>query len=536
MSSRCRDRRHSRGGDYALAITRHLNLTGAMHFDLDAATRVHFSGDLYLHGLLQHRFSTSGAETLSLVTRARQFSSLIVLVGSVPAPDTFVPNYAAVVQNQDELAIPLQLATIPTPQEFHDAIESLSPEMQGFAKAIRGMQLESTLFGVLVLQVKPQLEALMNLPTDSLTKEIQLTQDLMRLLTEYQIPSDLLAVDLANGLPTGASSQRPAGQQGWKVEAVKAQVQAMKDMLDSAERQELEDRKRQTTYSSPNPDADLRHFPIPSDSAPDKSRQRARNKLRNRNMHPDAEAPFGMANLESIETVAHFVASSPMNLRTGTAPMQIPGSEGPALTQSGARNGQTALEVKHALQGDHTGPTPRVAQSSAGRDGDSQDHRQGGVDQGHSLGSAGQTSPGPDRQQAQLGFDVTRLPMALDASLSELHVEGALRPTILSVEETVWHRQRKPALLQPRESQLLGPEEQLDERTGALDLIDALTRSGALKFSHASFHVIIAATHCFDKSVMSTVIEDNVSPIEQIVKSQGLLASIIHGEAGGKAR
>ena len=42
------------------------------------------------------------------------------------------------------------------PQEFKDAIESLSPEQQRFCKAYRGMQLESTLFGVLVIQIKPQ--------------------------------------------------------------------------------------------------------------------------------------------------------------------------------------------------------------------------------------------------------------------------------------------------------------------------------------------------------------------------------------------
>ena len=40
-------------------------------------------------------------------------------------------------------------------------------------------QLESTLFGVLVLHIKPQLELLLNLPPDALTKEVALTQDLM---------------------------------------------------------------------------------------------------------------------------------------------------------------------------------------------------------------------------------------------------------------------------------------------------------------------------------------------------------------------
>lgn len=35
---------------------------------------------------------------------------------------------------------------------------------------------ESTLFGVCVIQIKPQLEKLLKLPDDSLTKEIKLSQ------------------------------------------------------------------------------------------------------------------------------------------------------------------------------------------------------------------------------------------------------------------------------------------------------------------------------------------------------------------------
>ena len=57
------------------------------------------------------------------------------------------------------------------------------------------MQLASTLFGMAVIQVKPQLERVLNLPPKSLTKEIALTQDLMELFIKYQIPSDLLSYD-----------------------------------------------------------------------------------------------------------------------------------------------------------------------------------------------------------------------------------------------------------------------------------------------------------------------------------------------------
>merc|ERR1719428_2194428 len=117
------------------------------------------------------------------------------MVGRVVSATVFEPKCAAIVQNKDELSIPLVLSTIPTPKEFKDAIESLSPEQQRFAQAFRSMQLESTLFGILVVQIKPQLEHVLNLLPDSLSKEIKLTQDLMEMFVKYQIPSDLLSFD-----------------------------------------------------------------------------------------------------------------------------------------------------------------------------------------------------------------------------------------------------------------------------------------------------------------------------------------------------
>src|SRR5690242_12719707 len=100
------------------------------------------------------------------------------MVGRITGAHTFDPKYALIVQNKDDLRIPLLLETIPTPKEFADAIASLSPEQQRFCKGFRAMQLESTLFGVCVIQIKPALEKVLNLPDDALTKEIALTQDL----------------------------------------------------------------------------------------------------------------------------------------------------------------------------------------------------------------------------------------------------------------------------------------------------------------------------------------------------------------------
>ena len=84
----------------------------------------------------------------------------------------------------------------------------------------------------------------------------------------------------------------------------------------------------------------------------------------------------------------------------------------------------------------------------------------------------------------------------------------------------------------------MGEEAQEREKAKAFDLIDALTRSGALAFDAASLHVVVAATHRFDASIMDTVIKENVNPIERLERSSLIIASTIHGveHAGGTLR
>ena len=43
-----------------------------------------------------------------------------------------------------------------------------------------------------------------------------------------------------------------------------------------------------------------------------------------------------------------------------------------------------------------------------------------------------------------------------------------------------------------------------------------------------SLHVVIAATHCFDKTLMNTIVQDNVNPIEKVERSSLIVASTIH--------
>lgn len=122
-------------------------------------------------------------------------------MGRIVGTGLFDPSCALIVKDKDEIRIPLLLETIPSAKEFKEAISSLSDEQQRFAKAYRGMQLSSTLFAVCVIQIKPQLERVLKLPSDSLTKQIELTQNLQELFLKYQIPSDLLSYDYTDNRP-----------------------------------------------------------------------------------------------------------------------------------------------------------------------------------------------------------------------------------------------------------------------------------------------------------------------------------------------
>lgn len=77
---------------------------------------------------------------------------------------------------------------------------------------------------------------------------------------------------------------------------------------------------------------------------------------------------------------------------------------------------------------------------------------------------------------------------------------------------------------------MLGAAEQKAEKDAAFDLLDAVTMSGALPLSHATLHVVVAAIHCFDKTVTETVVQGNVNPIEKVERSMLAMASTVHQE------
>merc|ERR1711924_381520 len=111
---------------------------------------------------------------------------------------------------------------------------------------------------------------------------------------------------------------------------------------------------------------------------------------------------------------------------------------------------------------------------------------------------------------------------------------GALQPTILKAGNS-WTKQRRSTVFGADfATSLLEHEEQMQEWNAAFDLLDALTRSGALPVEHASLHVLVLATHNFEKSVVETLIQDSVNPIDEVERSLLIMASVVH-ESPAKA-
>ena len=115
------------------------------------------------------------------------------------------------------------------------------------------------------------------------------------------------------------------------------------------------------------------------------------------------------------------------------------------------------------------------------------------------------------------GRDLTTIPNELDAKYLQLDPDGTLRPTVIKVDaDQSWTKSFQRNLLSKSETMSMNKVNLREGRDAAFDLLDALSRSGALDINCAELHVVVAATHCFARTVVDTVIMDNVNPIEKV--------------------
>lgn len=340
------------------------------------------------------------------------------------------------------------------------------------------MQLESTLFGILIIQIKPQLERVLNLPDNSLTKEIKLTQDLMQLFIKYQIPIDLLSFD-GTSLGTCLASIRLQRA----LDTVKGHVKAIQTMIDASNIEEIQHRIQEELDRQLN---------------------------RSYKMDCLENKPCDLLSASSAFCGSGSGAGQGDRYRCLTrsaAPARVP------VLQS--RVASTATSVTNA-------PYKPDACSSSAVTSERQMPPQSSLIEG--LDSS--TSVADSR-------DYTQVPKEMDKQFQKLDTDSCLRPTIISPGDT-WTKRAQKALLASPTTTSLGADLQKTEKEAAFDLLDALTKSGALAIQHANLHVVIAATHCFDKTVTETVVQDGVNPIDKVERSTLIMASTIHQEPSCK--
>ena len=405
----------------------------------------------------------------------------------------------------------------------------------------------------------------------------------MQLFIKYQIPSDLLSYDEDSRAVAGARAgagiaaaeegcvaEGPAG----RVSVVRAHVAAMQEMIEAAQKQEVEERNREREYregqARAQEEALLRRLREQAES------------MREQHGIVFGSAPQSFAQGMSMDVDQVQPAASYQNKSGGMgigglgglfgasgsappapAPAACVGGGGPHF-RSTARMPSTGLST-FAAQQSHNSSSSSSSTIGASQSRDGISAAVLGTQAGkrraepakmlHTLQQVSRLEQQRQQQEQQpnTGLDIvtkpskeyredgehistvdyTQLPTQLDSQYERLDTDSALRPTIIN-PSTPWQKKSQAALLATPTTRSLDTEGQKSEKDAAFDLLDALTRSGAIALEHCALQVVIAATHCFDRSLMDTVVQRNVNPIERVERSVLIMASTLHGVRAGQ--
>mmetsp|Transcript_15554 Transcript_15554/g.20454 ORF Transcript_15554/g.20454 Transcript_15554/m.20454 type:complete len:918 (-) Transcript_15554:164-2917(-) len=455
------------GTIYTHSITRLPEPSKSVRFSLNASKTIELEGQQYLHGYVAQSFCGDNRRNMQLVARARQFSTFVLMIGTIAEGNQFQPKHSLIVSNKDRIIIPLICELLPSAKEFRDAIDSLSPEQQRFTRAYRQLQLESTVFALAVIPVKNSLEAVLNLPDGALTKHIKLTQDILKLFLEYQIPSDLLSY-----VGSEASSIEN------KIESVSSNVSNILTMIQEEKELNLKERKQEHEFVNPEAAVEL-----------------AASLESQGSCMPPAQVPYFQSPVYS--TMSHQ-----------PGPIRFKG----ASSTSARRSFATFPPVANVSMTKHV-----VADTM-------DDPIEDAIETFESIGES-------DFEETEvLDFTRVpkKLEQYFDR-LDIKRNRSKVLPTKIFAGKS-WSRSRKKNLLAKEETTTLTEDEKTSEKSKTMDLLDALTRSGELPLKGCSFHVIIAVTQSFEQTVMDTLIKSNSNPIVSLERTSVVMATAIQGK------
>jgi hypothetical protein len=419
-----------------------------------------------------------------------------------------------------------------------------------------------------VIQIKPQLEKLLNLTENSLTKEIRLTQDLLELFIQYQIPSDLLSYG-------GGSKDKEV-----RLDSVKGNVRSVQLLVDTEKLKELLgslDAAEKKAYEALVPQVLVRHnvhcdFSSTSsvgrvlESCEEKhfSARKGSKVAEAKQKLSKREPDVGMKEIVSSdeddvlcgESRSNRAAAAPVEggdtsrsgnargescsvreniggeLRKGTQRSKVSlGGKQSAVAKSDKEKSDYEARINDRIATEREAICLRNAQREATRlqflkkREDLQKRRLEIVTEVAAIEEARMQSndaivalSGRSKSvtvvSSENGTDYTKILNDLDAALEKLDLEGALRPAIINVGK-IWNKRSQKGLLSNPTSKNLTVAEQKLEKQACFDLLDGLTKSGSALFGidGAALHIVVSTTHCFEKNVMDTLVRDNVNPI-----------------------
>eukprot|EP00754_Rhynchopus_humris_P029267 Rhum_TRINITY_DN15204_c1_g1::Rhum_TRINITY_DN15204_c1_g1_i4::g.143635::m.143635 len=466
-----------------------------------SATEVAFHGECHVHSYVQTVFSEAAPPQHVLTARARQFSAFVLMLGTLGGDDgdVFTPTDALVLSSRDELVIPLLMDSIPTAKEFRDLVEQLSPEQQAFVKAYRGMQLKETLFAMCVVQVRPQLESVLNLPAGALTKEIRLTEELLDLFMGHEVAADLLSYEAEDPF---ADDDEVACKV--KVDAVKGHVAGVKAALDASRDEEVAQAKREEVVLC------------------------------------SAKGTRGVGKGVPPEAVATGFSFGGGGATFGASGVVSGSGFGGGGTFGGGGGGAggfgaaPAASAAASAAASGQGPPPWGSTSAAGFGSfAAQPGAVGLFGADSSAFGAVEPAQGPTQgpspaRGTRSTHGVASIPQRMEAAFLALDSEGCLRPTIVRPGDS-WHKRSSKSLVHDdAEEELFDADDRRRERRRALDLLDALTRCGAIELEEASVHVVVAATNTFPKTLRDTLGAESVNPIGVVERSSLIATAVIH--------
>ena len=124
--------------------------------------------------------------------------------------------------------------------------------------------------------------------------------------------------------------------------------------------------------------------------------------------------------------------------------------------------------------------------------------------------------------------DITTIPSILDRNFEKFCDGDSVRSTIVHIGNN-WNRcQYKSVASSSPDNSPLQSNEIENEKKKAFALLDALTKSGALTLEASSLHVVLVATHVFDKTIVDTIVENNCNPIDHIERTTAVMAQVVH--------